>query len=383
MPAGRSDRESQQVEIGESVTFVGAFAARAPVGRLKLWNYWEKILLDVSCWPPNTCRNPNIQKCTHDFGAEHKVKCGMPSFSLAVLALLSFAVLCCQRVEGFVPQRVSIPPSGTRSSSATIHPIMAETSGSSSSSSPQGRTASTATALRRSDNSLLPRPGILIVGFGGGNGVTLAAGVLANQKNISWEGPTGRNTPNYLGCITQLPSKGGSGGYRERYALADANNAAIGGWDIRPTPLGEALYNARILDFDLVRQVREEMDTLRLLPGVWDPDFIGESQHESATHVVGSGESQQSRLERLRKDIREFREAEGVTGHVTVIWSASVERPSEREFQEPAQVTANSCCLACMHAAVQISVGTHTLHMSTCSRLPLGLFTAVNLSYEG
>ncbi|CBJ31745.1 Myo-inositol-1-phosphate synthase [Ectocarpus siliculosus] len=135
-----------------------------------------------------------------------------------------------------------------------------------------------------------------------------------------------------------LPSKGGSGGYRERYALADANNAAIGGWDIRPTPLGEALYNARILDFDLVRQVREEMDTLRLLPGVWDPDFIGESQHESATNVVGDGESQQSRLERLRIDIREFREAEGVTGHVTVIWSASVERPSEREFQEPSQL---------------------------------------------
>lgn len=191
-----------------------------------------------------------------------------------------------------------------------------------------------------SSSSTSPRrPGILIVGFGGGNGVTVAAGVLANQKNITWEGPTGRNSPNYLGCITQLPSKGGSGGYRERYDLADANDAAIGGWDIRPTPLGEALYNARILDFDLVRQVREEMDTLRLMPGVWDPDFIGESQHESATHVAGDGEHQQSRLERLRKDIREFREGEGVTGHVTVIWSASVERPTEREFQEPSEVT--------------------------------------------
>lgn len=191
------------------------------------------------------------------------------------------------------------------------------------------------------DSTKPSRPGILIVGFGGGNGVTAAAGVIANTKNITWEGPTGRNSPNYLGCITQLPSKGGSGGYRERYALADVNNAAIGGWDIRPTPLGEALYNARILDFDLVRQVREEMDALKLLPGVWDPAFIGESQHESATHVVGDGDSQQDRLERLRKDIREFRAGEGVTGHVTVIWSASVERPSEREFEEPGEV-----CLA-------------------------------------
>lgn len=201
--------------------------------------------------------------------------------------------------------------------------------------------ASTSTAIMsdpQPKTSSPSRPGILIVGFGGGNGVTAAAGLIANQKGITWEGPTGRMTPNYLGCITQLPSKGGSGGYRERYALADANNAAIGGWDIRPTPLGEALYNARILDFDLVRQVQAEMDTLKVLPGVWDPEFIGETQHATATHVVGDGASQQRRLECLRKDIQEFREGEGVTGHVTVIWSASVERPSEREFEEPDEV---------------------------------------------
>lgn len=198
------------------------------------------------------------------------------------------------------------------------------------------------------------RPGILIVGFGGGNGVTIAAGVLANKKNISWEGPTGRNSPNYLGCITQLPSKGGSGGYRERYSLADANDAAIGGWDIRPTPLGEALYNARILDFDLVRQVRKEMDALKLLPGVWDPDFIGESQHASATYVAGDGESQQSRLDRLRENIREFREGESVTGHMTVIWSASVERPSERHFETPDEVRSlylQTCRTPCHQAS--------------------------------
>ncbi|CAM9915018.1 unnamed protein product [Sphacelaria rigidula] len=184
------------------------------------------------------------------------------------------------------------------------------------------------------------RPGILIVGFGGGNGVTAAAGIIANKKRISWEGPTGRMTPNYLGCITQLPSKGGSGGYREIYPLAHANDCALGGWDIRGTPLGQALYDARILDFDLVRQVQEEMDQTTVMPGVWDPDFIGESQHATATHVVGDGpnDTQQRRLEILREDIRRFRTEEGITGHITVIWSASVERPSEREFDQPNEV---------------------------------------------
>lgn len=260
----------------------------------------------------------------------------MPSSSL--LLLLCIIALGYRVTESFVPRGASLASadnrrrSSTRTTLSNTNTVWATTATSTA-------TASMTSPESRSGSDKGSRPGILIVGFGGGNGVTVAAGVLANQKNISWEGPTGRNSPNYLGCITQLPSKGGSGGYRERYDLADANNAAIGGWDIRPTPLGEALYNARILDFDLVRQVREEMDSLKLLPGIWDPDFIGESQHASATHVTGEGDSQQSRLDRLREDIRGFKEGEGVTGHVTVIWSASVERPSEREFEEPTEVS--------------------------------------------
>lgn len=258
------------------------------------------------------------------------------------LCWLCLAAFSCHAGEGFAPRGIGLSLAETRSSSAssiTGRRKATSTMTESSTTHPSSTSASTSESSTSASTSGKPlRPGILVVGFGGGNGVTLAAGVLSNKKNISWEGPTGRNSPNYLGCITQLPSKGGSGGYRERYSLADANDAAIGGWDIRPTPLGEALYNARILDFDLVRQVREEMDALRLIRGVWDPDFIGESQHASATHVAGDGESQQSRLDRLRKDIRQFREGEGVTGHVTVIWSASVERPSERDFGEPDEV---------------------------------------------
>ena len=250
------------------------------------------------------------------------------------LRWLCLAAFSCHIGEGFAPRGVGLSLVETHGGSASSITDRRQATASTMTDSSTTHASSSYT----STGGKPLRPGILIVGFGGGNGVTIAAGVLANKKNISWEGPTGRNSPNYLGCITQLPSKGGSGGYRERYSLADANHAAIGGWDIRPTPLGEALYNARILDFDLVRQVREEMDALRLIPGVWDPDFIGESQHASATYVAGDGESQQNRLDRLRDNIREFREGEGVTGHVTVIWSASVERPSERHFETPDEV---------------------------------------------
>ena len=49
-----------------------------------------------------------------------------------------------------------------------------------------------------------------------------------------------------------------------------------------PTPLGEALYRSRILDYDLVRQLREEMDQREVMRGVFDADFVGESQHAGA-----------------------------------------------------------------------------------------------------
>ena len=77
--------------------------------------------------------------------------------------------------------------------------------------------------------------GLLIVGLGGANGTTLLAGVLANRRNVEWRGSKGEKmTPNYYGCITQLNQRGvyGGVGYKDKIqsGLADANNAAIGGW---------------------------------------------------------------------------------------------------------------------------------------------------------
>jgi Myo-inositol-1-phosphate synthase len=74
--------------------------------------------------------------------------------------------------------------------------------------------------------------GLMIVGLGGANGTTMLAGILANRLNINWHGPRGEKlTPNYYGCITQLNTKGGGVGYKDRIkGLADASMAAVGGW---------------------------------------------------------------------------------------------------------------------------------------------------------
>ena len=97
--------------------------------------------------------------------------------------------------------------------------------------------------------------------------------------------------------------------------------------DIRPTKLGDALLDAQILDYDLVRQIRDEMNTVKVFRGVYDPRFIGSSQHRTAKHVLTPDEASNDSeaLKCLRADIRYFKWRNGVVGHTSIIWSASVE----------------------------------------------------------
>jgi myo-inositol-1-phosphate synthase len=180
-----------------------------------------------------------------------------------------------------------------------------------------------------------PKIGLLVVGLGGNNGVTMLAGFEANKRKLAWEtANAGRATaPNWNGCITQLSGQGV--GYKDRYpSLADATTAAVSGWDIRPTKLGDALYNCRVLDFDLVRQVKTGMNEIPVLKGIYEASFLGETQHATATNIVttGSAKSWLEKVEHLRNDIRTFIQENEVTGHTTVIWSASVERPADVDF---------------------------------------------------
>lgn len=175
-----------------------------------------------------------------------------------------------------------------------------------------------------------------MIGIGGANGTTMLAGILANRRKLKWFGPRGEGPidANYNGCITQLNQRGihGGVGYRDKVSgLADANMAAVGGWDIRPTKLGDALLQAQILDYDLVKQVKEEMNQYPIFKGYYDARFIGTSQHATATHVLSKEEvpTASEALKCIRADIRYFKWKNGVVGHTTVIWSASVEPNSE------------------------------------------------------
>jgi myo-inositol-1-phosphate synthase len=157
------------------------------------------------------------------------------------------------------------------------------------------------------------RCGLLCVGLAGNNGVTLVAGQIANQRRLKWESSRdGPKEANCLGCITQ------NGALARKHEFAAFEDVAVGGWDVVPTGLGDALYHSRILEYDLVRQVREEMNTWPVMPGVFDPEFVGESQHEGATQVRTDLSSRSAELAALREDIVRFKREQQVTGHCTV-----------------------------------------------------------------
>jgi myo-inositol-1-phosphate synthase len=49
----------------------------------------------------------------------------------------------------------------------------------------------------------VPKVGLMLVGWGGNNGSTLTAGLLANKEHLTWETKEGIQSSNYLGSFTQ------------------------------------------------------------------------------------------------------------------------------------------------------------------------------------
>lgn len=125
----------------------------------------------------------------------------------------------------------------------------------------------------------------MLVGWGGNNGTTLTATIIANQRNISWNTKEGPQTPNYIGSLVRASTlrlgqdKAGKDvniPFSEMVPMVHPNDFVVGGWDISGMPLDGAMKRAKVMDYDLQRQVAPLMSDLRPLPSVYYPDFISE-----------------------------------------------------------------------------------------------------------
>lgn len=187
----------------------------------------------------------------------------------------------------------------------------------------------------------LPKTGLMLVGLGGNNGTTLVNAVLANKHNISFENKEGVVEPNYYGSVTQASTiklgvdREGNDVYAPFSSIlpmVHPNDLVIGGWDISKMPLDQASKRAKVLDVSLQNQLAAYTKSIVPLPSVYYPDFIAINQKDRADNIFNKdskGEpttnNKWADVERIRKDIREFKEKNGLD-KVIVLWTANTER---------------------------------------------------------
>ncbi|CAC5393648.1 INO1 [Mytilus coruscus] len=180
----------------------------------------------------------------------------------------------------------------------------------------------------------VPKLGVMLVGWGGNNGCTVTAAILANKHKMSWHTKEGLKHANYFGSITQASTVGlGTGPEGEVYIpmkdllpMVDPNDVVIDGWDISSMNIADSMERAKVLDYNLQVQLRPHMKHMRPRPSIYIPDFIAANQEERADNVLAGSKKEQ--LDRIRKDIREFKEESGVD-KVIILWTANTERYSD------------------------------------------------------
>jgi myo-inositol-1-phosphate synthase len=107
--------------------------------------------------------------------------------------------------------------------------------------------------------------------------------------------------------------------------MVHPNDLIVGGWDISSMNMADAMDRAQVLEPSLKDQVRKEMATLTPLPSIYYPDFIAANQGDRADNVIPGSKACNAHVERIRKDIQEFKAANGLD-RVIVQWTANTER---------------------------------------------------------
>ena len=156
--------------------------------------------------------------------------------------------------------------------------------------------------------------GMMLVGWGGNNGTTVTAGIIANRQNLTWETREGPRAANYYGSVVMASTmKLGSSAktneevnvpFHDVLPMVHPNDLAIGGWDISGKNLSESMDRAAVLEPSLKNLVKKEMAEMKPLPSIYYPDFIAANQGARADNLVQGEKASWDHVEHLRKDIR-------------------------------------------------------------------------------
>eukprot|EP00617_Octactis_speculum_P013672 CAMPEP_0185743582 /NCGR_PEP_ID=MMETSP1174-20130828/1377_1 /TAXON_ID=35687 /ORGANISM="Dictyocha speculum, Strain CCMP1381" /LENGTH=535 /DNA_ID=CAMNT_0028416391 /DNA_START=25 /DNA_END=1632 /DNA_ORIENTATION=+ len=181
-------------------------------------------------------------------------------------------------------------------------------------------------------NKVVPKTGMMLVGWGGNNGSTVTAGIIANQQKMTWRTKEGEKSANYFGSLTQASTvklgndPNGAAVHiplKQLSPMVEPNDLVIGGWDISGMTIGDAMQRAKVLDVNLQDKLYPLMKDMKPLPSIYFPDFIAANQADRADNVLTGTKQQQ--LDKIRQDIREFKAANNLD-KIVVLWTANTER---------------------------------------------------------
>lgn len=181
----------------------------------------------------------------------------------------------------------------------------------------------------------VPKVGMMLVGWGGNNGSTVTAGILANRRHLVWETKEGIREANYYGSVVMSSTmKLGTDTktnqevnipFNRILPMVHPDDLVIGGWDISKMNLAQAMDRAQVLEPALKAQVKKEMAAMVPLPSIYYPDFIAANQEDRADNLLDGSKACMAHVEHLRNDIREFKSKNGLD-KVIVMWTANTER---------------------------------------------------------
>jgi len=165
-------------------------------------------------------------------------------------------------------------------------------------------------------NGFVPRGplGVVVVGMGAVS-TSFIAGVHAVRKGL------GRP----FGSLTQMGrlhdgEGNGTVPFAELVPLAGLDDLVFGGWDLFPDDAYVSARKARVLDRDLLEELRPELEAIRPWKGIFDPRFV---RRIEATHFHAP-RSHAASVESVERDIRRFRRSTGAS-RMVMLFTASTE----------------------------------------------------------
>ena len=158
--------------------------------------------------------------------------------------------------------------------------------------------------------------GVLCVGLGAVT-TTMITGVLMARKGLAKP----------VGSMTQYDKiRVGRGAdkkylhYGEIVPLAQLNDLVFGAWDVYPANAFESAVNAEVLRAKDILPVEDELKAIVPMKAAFDKNYASRLDGNN----VMEGKTRWEMVEELRKNIRDFKSANGCE-RVVVIWAASTE----------------------------------------------------------